>query len=103
MNKAKRHLIRRYLRVYKHHQKLLDNPLCKRACQNSLFIKYIQDMLSIVPSEVQRYLRLRYFTQEPTTLANIAMDLSVSERTLNRWDRIIIKLIAEQVRKLHWK
>ena len=107
MNKSRRGFIKSQLRAYINNQKLLENPLrllnTKRACQNALIVRCISDVLSSVPGEMQQYARLRYFEPEPDTLANIATNLNVSERTLNRWDSIIVKQIAEHIRKFNWK
>ena len=102
MNKGNTNYVRRHLRVYRDHKKLLkvpwgllgDRGLAKKA----LIALCIKDVIKKLPKEIRAYLRLRYFVLEPQSLSNISMDMDVSERTLNRWDKLVIQRIFTKLR-----
>lgn len=101
MDKRRVNYVRRQLTGYKENKKLLKTPWClitnRRLGQDALFAMCIKKVLKKLPKEMREYLRLRYFVVSPQSLSNIAMDLNVSERTLNRWDELIIAYILSRL------
>lgn len=103
MGKRRVNYVRSHLYNYKYNKKLLDIPGClignHRLSKVALFALCIKKILKQLSQEFKVYLRLRYFSDNPQSLSNIAMDLNVSERTLNRWDELIIKIIFDRLER----
>ena len=102
MNKRNTNYVRRHLRVYRENKKLLEVPwgvLGSRGLgKKALIALCIKDVIKNLPEEIRVYLRLRYFALEPQSLSNISMDLDVSERTLNRWDKLVMQRIFTKLK-----
>lgn len=63
----------------------------------SLVVQSIDNALTSLPEDVQQYVHLRYFRKNYWSIAGLALNLNVSERTIRNWDILVLKTVAMNI------
>lgn len=63
----------------------------------TLTVQGIEIALAGLSPELNQYVRLRYFQKNYYTSDGLAMQLNISDRTLRKWDQMVIHAVAQQM------
>lgn len=63
----------------------------------NLTVQGIEIALATLSPELNQYVRLRYFQANYYTSDGLAMQLNISDRTLRKWDQLVINAVAQQI------
>lgn len=72
---------------------LMTNKRLKRMSDT---VRAIEVVFRSLPPEKKRLVKMKYWDRQYTDYG-IARELFISDRTLRRWDRVIIRLIAQEM------
>lgn len=80
--------------------KLLDLFAHRQLLRSAIMIHVIESALAELPQEIKEYTTKKYFNKRNVSYAMLADECHASERTLKRWDDILLKTIARHMRAL---